>query len=112
MPAASTTEFAAPPDGASPLRGLHSLRHSHVATLSRILEGRDAGWSLTQHESYDGDLSVILMPQYDTDAALVVSRSAAGFHLATNQGDDYQALGCFASLDALMAAMQASLTAQ
>jgi hypothetical protein len=62
-----------------------------------------ASWSLDRHEGYDGDLTLVLSSR-DSAASLVFSRSSAGFHAAIMEADAYRALGCYASLDALIAA--------
>ncbi len=106
------TRFALPdPDTFSPLRTLHSLREKHVRILARVLSQLPGTWSLERHESYDGDLTLMLMPQQADRANLVVSREADGFHLITNQDDDYRKLGCFGTMDELLATVRANVHA-
>jgi hypothetical protein len=106
---ASLTKFTMPSaDTVSPLRAMHSLRGKHVAGLAKVMAGLPA-WSLECHEGYDGDLTVVLLPQNEGSDALVISRTADGFHLCTSRGDDYRSLGCFGSLEVLAAVAQATI---
>lgn len=103
------TRFTLPdPDTLSPLRAMHSLREKHVKTLAMALSRLPGTWSLECHEGYDGDLTLMLMPQHQERENLVVSREADGFHLIANQDDDYRQLGCFGAMDELVATMQSS----
>ncbi len=99
------------PDTVSSLRAMHSLREKHVRTLTEALSRLPGTWSLECHESYDGDLTLMLMPQHQERASLVVSREADGFHLIANQDDDYRKLGCFGAMDELVATMRSSAVA-
>ena len=96
------------PDTISPLRAMHSLREKHVLTLAKALSRLPGTWSLERHEGYDGDLTLMLMPQQQESENLVVSREADGFHLIANQEDDYRSLGCFGAMDELVATMRSS----
>ncbi len=98
------------PDTLSPLRALHSLREKHVQTLARTLSQLPGIWSLERQEGYDGDLTVMLMPQRPEGESFIISRKADGFHLGASQEDDYRELGCFAGIDELVAVMHANLT--
>jgi hypothetical protein len=89
--------------GPGPLRAIDSLREHHVASLARAFSPWLATWSLDRHEGYDGDLTLILSSACGA-VSLVFSRSAAGFHAAIMEADAYRALGCFPSLDKLVAA--------
>ncbi len=97
------------PDTLSPLRALHSLREKHVTVLARTMSQLPGRWSLERHESYDGDLTLMLMPQQADPTNLVVSREADGFHLIANQDDDYRELGCFSAIDELVTTVQANV---
>ena len=97
------------PDMFSPLRALHSLREKHVTVLARTMSQLPGSWSLERHESYDGDLTLMLMPQQADRANLVVSREADGFHLIANHDDDCRELGCFGALDELVATVRANV---
>ena len=96
-------------DARSPLRALHSLREKHVTVLARTMSQLPGSWSLECHESYDGDLTLMLMPQQQGRANLVVNRGSDGFHLIANQDDDYCELGCFGALDDLLATVRANV---
>ena len=95
------------PDTLSPLRAMHSLREKHVLTLAQALSRLPGTWSLERHESYDGDLTLMLRPQQQEGENLVVSRRADGFHLIANQ-EDCRKLGCFGAMDELVATMRSS----
>ncbi len=82
---------------------MHSLREKHVVVLAKALSQLPGIWSLERHKSYDGDLTLLLMPQHQERENLVVSREADGFHLIANQDDDYRELGCFGAMDDLVA---------
>ena len=96
-------------DTLSPLRALHSLREKHVRILARTMSQLPGTWCLERHESYDGDLTLMLMPQQPERANLVVSRESDGFHLIANQEDEYRELGCFGAIDELVAGVQANV---
>ncbi len=100
------TKFTLPDiDMLSPIRAEHSLRETDVAAFRQgFAESQDA-WSLDRHESYDGDLTVMLTPPGEAEATLVVSRDEDGFHLAASQGDDYQDLGSFESVSSIMSVL-------
>ena len=98
------------PETLSPLRALYSLREQHVTVLARTLSQLPGNWSLERHESYDGDLTLMLMPQHQGRANLVVNRGSDGFHLIANQDDDYLELGRFGAIDELVAGVQASVS--
>jgi hypothetical protein len=95
------------PDAFSPVRALHSLREADVDALRQGFAESQEPWSLDRHESYDGDLSVMLTPPGDAAATLVVSRDEDGFHLAASRGDEYQSLGSFGSVTSVVSAVSA-----
>ncbi len=68
-------------------------------------------WSLDRHESYDGDLSVMVTPPQGEEK-LVVSHEKDGFHLDANRDDTYRKLGCFSTMDALVVAIRRCGAAQ
>ena len=96
-------------DTRSPLRALHSLRENHVTVLAKTMSQLPGTWSLERHESYDGDLTLMLMPDHQERANLVVSRESDGFHLIANQDDDYCELGRFSAIDELVATVRANV---
>ena len=99
-----------PPDPSSrPRWATHSLRDQHIAALKKVIAGLPGGWTLDCNESYDGDVAVLLTPQDGGSDGLVVSRSAAGFHLAATWEDDYQELGRFRSLEMLVSTLRETL---
>ena len=91
----------------NPLRAFRSLREGHVLELSRITAREQGRWKLERHEGYDGDLTVLITsaePQAGEGCpSLVVHRTQAGFHLAVSRDDDYAKLGCFTSMEELVA---------
>jgi len=95
------------PDMLSPLRAMHSLREPHVALLTQTMAGFAGRWTLERHESYDGDLTVLLVPTDPAERAFVISRSAEGFHLSRDHGDEMNSLGVFASFPDLLATLPA-----
>jgi hypothetical protein len=107
MPAQRYTMPDPNPDTLSPLRALYSLREADVDALRQGFSENQEAWSFDRHESYDGDLTVMLTPPDEAEPTLVVSRDEGGFHLAANRGDDYQDLGSFGSVTSVVSAMSA-----
>ncbi len=70
--------------------------------LQLVITGISTLWSLERHETYDGDLLVLLMPNDGMRESFGVSRSVKGYHLRTNLGDEFHDVGCFASFDELL----------
>jgi hypothetical protein len=104
------TRFALPdPDTLSPLRAMYSLHEKHVAVLTAALTRLPETWSLERHEGYDGDLTLLLMPQHEETEKLFVNRSADGFHLIANHEDEFRELGCFDAMDDLVACMRKNI---
>ena len=92
-------------DMLSPLRAEYSLRDTDVAAFRQGFAETQDAWLLDRHESYDGDLTVMLTPPGEAEATLVVSRDKDGFHLAASQGDDYQDLGSFESVSSIVSVL-------
>ena len=92
-------------DAVSPIRGEYSLRETDVAAFQQGFAENQAAWSLDCHESYDGDLTVMLTPPGEAEATLVMSRDAGGFHLAASQGDEFQDLGIFKSISSIVSTL-------
>ena len=107
MPAQRFTMPDSDPDTHSPLRALHSLRETDVDALRQGFAENQEEWSFDRHESYDGDLTVMLTPADEAEPVLVVSRDEEGFHLAASRGDEYQPLGSFGSVTSVVSAMSA-----
>lgn len=107
MPAQRFTMPDPDPDTLSPLRALHSLREADIDALRQGFSEDQEEWSFDRHESYDGDLTVIVTPPDEPEAILVVSRDEDGFHLAASRGDEYQNLGSFGSVTSVVSAMSA-----
>jgi hypothetical protein len=107
------TNFAlSSPDKLSPLRAIHSLREKDVAVFGTMMSRWPKTWSMDRHEGYEGYLTVILTPRDGSSANYVVSRTVDGWHLSANHDDDYQTLGCFGSLEELVAVMWASIASE
>ena len=101
------TKFSLPDaDARSPLRGMHSLTRTHCAYLAKASVELPGTWPVETHEGYDGDLTLLLLPTGDDAAALVVSRTAGGFHLHANRGDDIRKVGSFVSIESLWEAVR------
>ncbi len=98
-------------DMPSPLRSMHSLREKHVKVLVNVLSQLPDIWSLERHEGYDGDLSLMLTSEHQEDDNFFVGRRASGFHLIANRDDDCRELGCFDTVDELVATMWSSAVA-
>jgi len=64
-------------------------------------------WSIHDHEGYDGDLTLLLLPPDDAAAILVVSRTSGGFHLHANRSDEILKIGTFASIGEVSDAVRA-----
>jgi hypothetical protein len=110
MPA--LTKFRLPDaDAVSPLTAMHSLREAHAAALALAVSACPGTWTLDRHEGYDGDLTVLLTPADAASPILVVSHAADGFHLSGNRDDACERLGCFGSLDSLLAAVRSVVIA-
>jgi hypothetical protein len=105
-----TTPVAVLGREAVPLRAPHSLRAADAVVAELLLPCLGQGWSVARHEDYDGDLTLVLIPDGDDEAgdegagaSFALHRAAAGVHLAATRGDAYEPLGCFASTAAALA---------
>ena len=94
-------------DLVSPIRGQYSLCETDVVAFQQGFAETQMPWSLDRHESYDGDLTVMLTPPGEAEATLVMSRDAGGFHLAVSQGDEFQDLGIFDSISSIVSTLSA-----
>jgi hypothetical protein len=94
------------PDTLSPLHALHRLRDVQVSLLAQTIAGFAGTWTLERHEGYDGDLTVLLVSARRDDATYVISRSAHGFHLGANLGDEFRPIGVFVSPGELMSKLR------
>lgn len=99
------------PATSSPLRAVHSLREAHVRSLANDLSRLPGTWTLDRHESYDGDLTVMVTLHQGREN-LVVSHQRDGFHLGANREDSYRELGRFSTMDALVMAIGSRSAAQ
>jgi hypothetical protein len=91
------------------VRAIHSLLERHVSVLACELLPLQSTWSLVRHEGYDGNLTVLIASDGDVEPSLVFSRSAAGFHLGVLHADNYQEVGCYSTIEALVAAARGRL---
>ena len=96
-------------DAHSPIRAIHSLHESHVRVLAAALSRLPGMWELERHECYDGNLILMLTLQAQDTQSLVVSRDENGFHLSSSQNDKYRELGCFGTMNEVIATLRASL---
>ena len=92
-------------DVVSPIRGEYSLCETDVVDFQQGFAESQTPWSLDRHESYDGDLTIMLTPPGEAEATLVMSRDAGGFHLAASQGDELQDLGVFESISSIVSSL-------
>ncbi len=96
-------------DTMSPIRAMHSLRESHARALAAALAGFPGMCSFERHECYDGNLILMLTWQAQKTESLVVTRDGNGFYLSSSQDDRYRKLGCFGTMNEVIATIRASM---
>jgi hypothetical protein len=92
----------------TPVRALHSLTEAHASAIAVALPTLSGRWSMEFQESYDGNLSLILMPETEDAAAptLAINRDATGLHLDVVHRDMYAAQGHFGDIQGVIEAIK------
>ena len=101
------------PDGAAgdPVPALRSLGDTDLALVRTAAAGLPGAWSVAAERDYDGDLSLVLIPDGDDAVAptFLLGRDAAGIQLGACRWDSFTRLGCFPNVAAALARIGESL---
>ena len=97
-----------------PVRALHSLTETHARALQRVLRGCSGQWSLERHESYDGNLLLVLLPEADDAAAptLTINRDRTGLYLGVLRKEAYATHGSFGDIKGVIKAIRRLLSGE
>ncbi len=89
-------------------RSLSSLSEAQVGALEAALPSLAGAWSLEQHESCEGSLSLLLMPADGDDGAahFTVDQDAAGLNLGVLRSDEFTPYGRYDSMEALISGLR------
>jgi len=89
-------------------RTLSSLSEVQVDLLEAALPGLAGSWCLERHESYEGNLLLLIMPADGNDmtANLTIDQDAAGLNLGVLRGDELTSQGCYDSMETLIPALR------
>jgi len=88
----------------SPIIGLYSLRQREADAAALAVCSYGPDWNIDQHQSYDGDLALLITPGGPRLATLtfVLHRTADGIQLAVATEESLHAIGLFKTVpDAL-----------
>lgn len=96
----------------APIPGLFSLRQMHVDDVQAALASFAPGWSLEQHDDYDGDLMLIISAPEDqiTSACYLLYANREGFHLTSCRDDTVIPIDSFLSLSLAVDKLQTVIT--
>ena len=83
-----------------PIPALRSLREGHFLVAEMQADKLVGDWSIEKHRDYDGDLSIVILPQEDdaASAAFCIHRDRMGIHLKACRCDKMEKLGTFDSV--------------
>jgi hypothetical protein len=104
------TEEWTPP----PIPALRSLLEGHFLVAELQADKLIGEWSVEKHRDYDGDLSIIILPEEDAAAAtFCIHRDRTGIHLKASRCDRMETLGTFDSVtDAMQCVAQCTCPMQ
>jgi len=95
----------------SPIRALHSLTEAQAWALTLALRRFSSRWEVERQESYDGNLCLVLLPEFDdSDPTFAINRDGTGLHLGVLHEDAYRAHGAFDDVDEVIEAIQRILS--
>lgn len=93
------------------IRAIRSLTETQADAVRQAVGALSAGWSIDQHEDYEGHLSIVVSrdDRNGTGATFLISGSVDRIELAELRADQLNRLGCFRAIDNLTAELARTL---
>lgn len=91
------------------IRALHSLTRRDANAVRSTVRAAATGYSVQEHDDYDGYLSLLITPTDDAAPSYVVAGRTGAVDVAVLQNDDMIALGTFPSIGAAMVVLRPKL---
>ena len=94
------------------IRAFRSLTRRDADAVRSTVRAAATGYTVQEHDDYDGYLSLLVTPADDTAASYVVAGRTGAVDVATLRDDDMAPLGTFPSIGAAMIVLRPVLERQ
>ena len=94
------------------IRAFRSLTRQDADAVRSTVRAAATGYTVQEHDDYDGYLSLLLTPPDDSAASYVVAGRTGAVDIATLRDDDMAPLGTFPSIGAAMIVLRPALERQ
>ena len=91
------------------IRAFRSLTRRDADAVRSTVRAAATGYTVQEHDDYDGYLSLLLTPSDDTASSYVVAGRTGAVDIATLRDDDMVPLGTFPSIGAAMIVLRPAL---
>lgn len=94
------------------IRAFRSLTRRDADAVRSTVRAAATGYTVQEHDDYDGYLSLLLTPSDDTASSYVVTGRTGAIDIATLRDDDMAPMGTFPSIGAAMIVLRPALERQ
>lgn len=99
----------APVSSDANIRALRSLTRRDADAVRSTVRAAATGYTVQEHDDYDGYLSLLISPPNDSASSYVVAGRTGAVDVAALQNDDMAPLGTFPSIGAAMIVLRPKL---